>query len=71
MLPAAETEDDARFMAFMLEDKIGVTKLPVTGNPFLASALIVHPQGVRDTLRIRYLFFIILYPHVVKSDKST
>jgi len=34
-------------MAFMLEDKIGVIKLPLTGNPHLASALIVHPQGVR------------------------
>lgn len=48
MLPAIGAEDGQRFMAFMLEDKIGVIKLPLTGNPHLASALIVHPQGVSD-----------------------
>jgi len=47
MLPATGAEDGQRFMAFMLEDKIGVVKLPLTGNPHLAAALIVHPQGVR------------------------
>jgi len=46
MLPSTGAEDGQRFMAFMLEDKIGVIKLPLTGNPHLASALIVHPQGV-------------------------
>jgi len=46
ILPATGVEDAGRFMAFMLEDKIGVIKLPLTGNPHLASALIVHPQGV-------------------------
>jgi len=47
MLPPTGAENGQRFMAFMLEDKIGVIKLPITGNPHLASALIVHPQGVR------------------------
>ena len=47
MLPPTGAEDGQRFMAFMLKDKIGVIKLPITGNPHLASALIVHPQGVR------------------------
>jgi len=46
MLPPTGAEDGQRFMGFMLEDKIGVIKLPVTGNPHIASALIVHPQGV-------------------------
>jgi len=50
MLPSTGDEAGQRFMAFMLQDKIGVTKLPLTGNPHLASALIVHPQGVRSIL---------------------
>jgi len=51
MLPATGAEDGQRFMAFMLEDKIGVVKLPLTGNPHLAAALIVHPQGVRAVVQ--------------------
>jgi len=48
MLPPVNAEDgQKRFMAFMLQDKIGVIKLPLTGNPHLAASLIVHPQGVR------------------------
>jgi len=49
MLPSTDAEDGPRYMAFMLEDKIGVIKLPITGNQHLASALIVHPQGVRTS----------------------
>jgi len=55
MLPTTGAEDGQRFMAFMLEDKIGVIKLPLTGNPHLASALIVHPQGVRAVSFTAYL----------------
>jgi len=47
VLPPTGAENGQRFMAFMLEDKIGLIKLPLTGNPHLSSALIVHPQGVR------------------------
>lgn len=61
MLPATGDEDGQRFMAFMLEDKIGIIKLPLTGNPHLASALIVHPQGVRAVLFTVYSMVTIHY----------
>jgi len=63
MLPSAGPEDGQRFMAFMLEDKIGVIKLPLTGNPHLASALIVHPQGVRLVFFTTYYIQISKFYH--------
>jgi Ca2+-binding EF-hand superfamily protein len=59
LLPSSEPEVEPRFMAFMIDDKVGLTMLPVTGNPFQALALIAHPQGVSNiacTPDGKYLF---------------
>lgn len=37
-----------RYMAYINENKLGLQKFPLTGNPFDSISIYAHPDGVRD-----------------------
>jgi len=37
-----------RYMAYITQDKVGLQKFPLTGNPFDSVALFAHPDGVAN-----------------------
>ena len=46
VLPAADSEKDKRYLAYITSDKVGLHILPLDGNPHNSMALLAHPQGV-------------------------
>lgn len=53
VIPAKGQEDHC-YAAYVTEDKVGLSILPMDGNPHNAMALIAHPSGVY-ILKISYL----------------
>ena len=47
LLPSEGLIAENRFMAYITEDKLGLQKFPLTGNPFDSIAIYAHPDGVR------------------------
>lgn len=43
-----ETESDRRYLCFVNEEKVGLIKLPLTGNPHNNVAFVAHPTGVSN-----------------------
>jgi hypothetical protein len=58
MIPNEESITQNRYMAYITEDKLGLQKFPLTGNPYDSIALFAHPDGVIMHL---ILFFIGLF----------
>jgi hypothetical protein len=46
MLPNGDPSEGQQFLAYMINNKVGLVMLPLTGNPHRAAALVAHPQGV-------------------------
>ncbi|XP_074525629.1 cilia- and flagella-associated protein 251 [Halichoeres trimaculatus] len=47
VLPVSkEQESNSYYLAFITDDKLGLQKLPLDGNPFKSNALICHTTGV-------------------------
>ena len=38
------------YMAYITEDKLGLQKFPLTGNPFDSIAIFAHPDGVANVV---------------------
>lgn len=36
-----------RYMAYINDNKLGLQKFPLTGNPFDSISIFAHPDGVR------------------------
>ncbi len=53
VLPGSGEITETRYMAYITQDKLGIQKFPLTGNPFDSIALYAHPDGVS------YFFWII------------
>lgn len=47
ILPSEGGVTETRYMAYITQDKLGIQKFPLTGNPFDSIALYAHPDGVR------------------------
>ena len=47
LLPSEEQVHNTRYMAYITEDKLGIQKFPLSGNPFDSIAIFAHPDGVR------------------------
>ena len=48
VLPKANESISEEYLYFMTSDKIGLQRLPLTGNPFDQMAIIAHPDGISD-----------------------
>ena len=48
VLPKMDETSSDEYIYFMTRDKIGLQRLPLTGNPFDQMAIIAHPNGVSD-----------------------
>ena len=46
LIPSEGSLTENRYMAYITEDKLGLQKFPLTGNPFDSIALFSHPDGV-------------------------
>ncbi|XP_060763605.1 cilia- and flagella-associated protein 251 [Neoarius graeffei] len=44
--PSKDGNPNSYYMAYIIQDKVGVQILPLDGNPHKSSALICHPSGV-------------------------
>ena len=52
---------DKHYIAFITEDKIGMTALPLDGNPHNTTALLAHCDGASNMVvcpQSRYLFTV-------------
>jgi hypothetical protein len=47
VLPSEGYVTENRYMAYITEDKLGLQKFPLTGNPFDSIAIYAHPDGVK------------------------
>ncbi len=47
VLPSEGHVTENRYMAYITEDKLGIQKFPLTGNPFDSIAIYAHPDGVK------------------------
>ena len=47
ILPSEGSITENRYMAYITQDKLGLQKFPLTGNPFDSIALFAHPDGVK------------------------
>jgi hypothetical protein len=45
----ASPNNGMRYMAYITENKLGIQKFPLTGNPFDSIATYAHPEGVKNT----------------------
>ncbi|XP_071181145.1 cilia- and flagella-associated protein 251-like isoform X1 [Mytilus edulis] len=48
VVPTADPVKDKRYLAYVTTDKVGLSMLPLDGNPHNAMALITHPGGVEN-----------------------
>ena len=48
VIPKLENLTEKRYLAYITHDKLGIQKLPLTGNPFDSMAIYAHPDGVTD-----------------------
>ncbi|CAF0765825.1 unnamed protein product [Adineta steineri] len=48
ILPKLDENSNEEYVYFMTTDKIGLQRLPLTGNPFDQMAIIAHPNRVSD-----------------------
>lgn len=48
ILPSSGEMTENRYMAYITQDKLGLQKYPLTGNPFDSIALYAHPDGVAN-----------------------
>ncbi|CAF0988367.1 unnamed protein product [Adineta steineri] len=48
ILPKLDENSNKEYVYFMTTDKIGLQRLPLTGNPFDQMAIIAHPNRVSD-----------------------
>ena len=46
LIPSEESLTENRYMAYITQDKLGLQKFPLTGNPFDSVAFFAHPDGV-------------------------
>lgn len=59
ILPKVDENSSDEYIYFMTTDKIGLQRLPLTGNPYDQMAIIAHPNRVSDVRASydgRYLF---------------
>ncbi|XP_071110877.1 cilia- and flagella-associated protein 251-like [Haliotis cracherodii] len=59
VIPTKDEVKDKRYLAYTTEDKVGMSILPLTGNPHNSMALVAHPSGVANLTCSgdgRYLF---------------
>lgn len=61
MIPNEESITENRYMAYITEDKLGLQKFPLTGNPYDSIALFAHPDGVITKLFVNKLFLILIF----------
>ncbi len=47
IIPSQDEITKNRYMAYITQDKLGLQKFPLTGNPFDSIALFAHPDGVK------------------------
>ena len=48
--PAVDHGKKKFYMAYITEDKLGLQKFPLTGNPFDSIAIFAHPDGVANVV---------------------
>ena len=48
VLPSEGLVTENRYMAYITEDKLGIQKFPLVGNPFDSIAIFAHPDGVAN-----------------------
>ncbi len=46
IIPTEDNPTEKRYSAYIINDKLGLQKLPLTGNPFDSVAILAHPSGV-------------------------
>lgn len=46
IIPTEGSPTENRYMAYITENKLGLQKFPLTGNPFDSIAMFAHPDGV-------------------------
>lgn len=46
LIPSEGSVTENRYMSYITEDKLGIQKFPLTGNPYDSIALFAHPDGV-------------------------
>jgi hypothetical protein len=46
LIPKEANLTEKRYLAYITHDKLGIQKLPLTGNPFDSMAIYAHPEGV-------------------------
>ncbi|CAF0707326.1 unnamed protein product, partial [Brachionus calyciflorus] len=59
ILPTKGSLTENRYMAYVTEDKLGLQKFPLTGNPFDSIAIFGHPDGIANLVSSfdgKYLF---------------
>lgn len=59
VIPKKSDQTKDRYLAYITHDKIGLQKLPLTGNPFDSIATFSHPDGVANIVSSydgKYLF---------------
>jgi len=56
VLPSSGDVTETRYMAYITQDKLGIQKFPLTGNPFDSIALYAHPDGVSFYLLLLLIF---------------
>lgn len=47
---AVDASQKKYYMAYITEDKLGLQKFPLTGNPFDSIAIFAHPDGVANVV---------------------
>jgi hypothetical protein len=60
MIPNDESITQNRYMAYITQDKLGLQKFPLTGNPYDSIALFAHPDGVIVHFKLFFLNNILI-----------
>lgn len=56
-MPSEGTSIKNKYMAYINENKLGLQKFPLTGNPFDSISIFAHPDGVF----IRFISYKIIF----------
>lgn len=54
LLPSDGSIMENRYMAYINENKLGLQKFPLTGNPFDSISIFAHPDGVNFPLSFKF-----------------
>ncbi len=58
LIPDEESMSASRYMAYITEDKLGLQKFPLTGNPYDSIAIFAHPDGVSEYTYFSLTFLV-------------